>query len=132
MVAPRQRLVFFTRRRRRRVSIYQSFSFIRPRGRVLWVIIVAFKTCKVYISWRRGKSYAAAKSRTRRLRLKKTKHVRGANPRPIVLNASTLPLHHCDLLYFSALWDSMIDNLNASPPQKIQQVVGARRWRSNQ
>ena len=48
----------------------------------------------------RGKSYVPAKRRTHRLRLKKTKCVRGANPRPMVLNASALPLHHSDLLYF--------------------------------
>ena len=61
----------------------------------------------------RGKSYAAVKRRTRRLgvSVKKTKRGRGANERPMVLNASARPLHHSDLLHFSPLCDNMIDNL---------------------
>ena len=53
--------------------------------------------------WRRCKSYAAVNSRTRHLRLKKNKRWWGANPRPIDWNASALPLHHSDLLYFYLL-----------------------------
>ena len=59
----------------------------------------------------RGKSYTAAKSRTCRLRVKKTKRRRGVNPRPMVLNASSLPLHHSDLLYFVSSLRYMIYNL---------------------
>ena len=33
------------------------------------------------------------------------------NPRPIVLNASALPVHHPDLLYYHPLCDNMIDKL---------------------
>ena len=33
---------------------------------------------------------------------------RGANPRPMVLNVSALPLHHSDLLYFVSSLDDMI------------------------
>ena len=47
----------------------------------------------------RGKSYAAAKSRTGRLGLEKKKRWQGANPRPIDLKASALPLHHSNLWF---------------------------------
>ena len=46
-------------------------------------------------------------------RVKKTKRWRGANPRPVVLNDSALPVHHSDMLYFSPLCDNMIYYLNA-------------------
>ena len=35
-----------------------------------------------------------------RRRVKKRKGWRGVNPRPMVLRASALPLHHSDLMYF--------------------------------
>ena len=121
--APRQPFPFFRRRRRRRFYNYQSylgfassqslssshvdvgdaFQFIngRPTGPTFKTIGRGFASrhCFLFFRMCRGKSYAAAKSRTRRLGLEKKKRWQGANPRPIDLKASALPLHHSNLWF---------------------------------
>ena len=124
--APRQRFVFFTRRLGQRVSIYQSYygreetSNCRSawgRGKAL-----AFKTIGRGFAPRQSLSFShvdlgnafqfinniIAERRLKttgrsgvgvRLRVKKTKRCRGANPQPVGLNASALPLHHSDLQF---------------------------------
>ena len=60
-----------------------------------------------------------------RRRVKKRKSWRGANPRPVGLNASAFPLPHSDLQCFV----KFINNIMA---ERIQNSgVGERRWRSN-
>ena len=59
----------------------------------------------------RGKSYAATKIRMRCLRLKRRKRGRGANPRPMVLKVSALPLHHAYLSFLVSSPPCIIYNL---------------------
>ena len=59
------------------------------------------------------------------LRVKKTKRWRGGNPRPMVLNASALPLHHADLVFhvYHIIAERSLYTTGRSG-------VGVRRWRS--
>ena len=110
--------VFFTRRRRRRVSIYIKYTCRRLETHLNACLQIQFK--------RLLKENA--------LHVKKTKRCRGANPRPMVLNASALPLPHTDLQFIVPFPRHMTYDKSYHHREEIKYnsrsgvVVG--RWRS--